>query len=99
MSAGKVDVLALLRDPHYDEHCREDMVAAADAVAALLQADRAFDLARARKQEVDNRLVRLNTAKQMPTEDDFWDRKSADHSYARADEDRKLALERLGVLP
>jgi len=31
-----IDVVALLADPHYDEHWRGDMVAGADAVANLL---------------------------------------------------------------
>jgi hypothetical protein len=43
-----IDVVALLADPHYDEHWRGDMIAGADAVANLLNVIQAMQGAKTR---------------------------------------------------
>lgn len=80
-------------EPYYTEGEMREYARA--ALSDLVQADRAFDIARARKQEVDNRFVRLNAEKKPASEQDHWDRKNADHAYARAADARQRALARV----
>jgi len=71
------------------------LLKAAEAVAELVAADKAFDLCRARKIEADN-LIMLGSNR---SDDAFRKQASANHAYDRAVERRRAALANVGATP
>lgn len=90
MSAA-VDVLALLRDPHYDLRCAADFEAAATVVAELVSADREYDAAILALRDLNRRIAESGWI-----EVDFRALRDAGERVVRAICRRESALAKFG---